>query len=93
MNRNLYRTKIEGRVGFAIGIILITSLMAQPVYSGNPGAEVKAKERHDLATSDFIYTQVELQALYFQNIQIISLLKDIRGLLKINLETKKEGDE
>ena len=44
-------------------------------------AEQKAREVHSLATKDVIFIDEELKALYYQNIQIIGLLKDIKELL------------
>ncbi len=49
----------------------------------------KAREIHDLATSDVIYVQDELKALYYQNLQIIELLKQIRDVLTTKLENSK----
>lgn len=49
-------------------------------------AEQKAKEINDLAASDVIYSQEAGKALYYQNIQMIDLLKEIRDLLKENLD-------
>jgi len=44
-------------------------------------AEQKATEVHNLATKDVIFIDEELKALYYQNIQIIGLLRDIKQLL------------
>ena len=49
-------------------------------------AQKKAEEIHEIASSDVIYHNEELKALYYQNIQIIELLKDIRGLLQAQAE-------
>ncbi len=49
-------------------------------------AEKKAKEIHGIVSSDVIYANEELKALYYQNIQIIELLKQIRNLLGQQLE-------
>jgi len=56
-------------------------------------AEEKAKEAHaileeirampDVVSPDSIYTTTELQALYYQNIQIIDLLRQIRNILQM----------
>jgi len=43
----------------------------------------------DLVSPDSIYTTTQLRALYYQNIQIIDLLKQIRSLLQQQLE--KQG--
>ncbi|OGW83371.1 MAG: hypothetical protein A3C47_03300 [Omnitrophica bacterium RIFCSPHIGHO2_02_FULL_51_18] len=50
----------------------------------------KAQEIHELATSDVIYVQDELKALYYQNLQIIDLLKQIRDILDTKLENTKK---
>ena len=51
-------------------------------------AEEQARQVHQMATSDVIYTQEETKALYYQNLQIIGLLKEIRDLLDTRLEKK-----
>ena len=56
-------------------------------YAGD--AAGKAKEIHELASSDVIYVQDELKALYYQNLQIIELLKQIREILDLRLENTK----
>ena len=53
-------------------------------------AERKAEEIHQLALSDVIFVNDELKALYYQNIQIISVLKEIRELLRQKLEEEEE---
>ncbi|MFH1798851.1 MAG: hypothetical protein ABH844_05935 [Candidatus Omnitrophota bacterium] len=45
-------------------------------------AEQKAKEIHDIVATDIIYSEQEIKALYYQNIQIIKLLEDIKDLLR-----------
>ena len=40
----------------------------------------------DLVTPDSIYTTAELKAIYYQNVQIIELLKEIRDTLRISLK-------
>ena len=44
-------------------------------------AAEKAREAHKVAASDMIYQQEEWKALYYQNIQVIQLLKEIRDTL------------
>lgn len=63
-----------------------TTASAQETVS-DPGR--KAKEIHDLASSDVIYVQDELKALYYQNLQIIELLGEIRDVLDQKLENTK----
>lgn len=55
----------------------------------NTSAEEKAKEVHQLANSDVIYSQEETKAIYYQNIQIIDLLKQIRDILEQRLKETK----
>ncbi len=45
-------------------------------------AEQRAREAHQLASSDIIYQNEEWKALYYQNQQIIQLLKQIRDSLE-----------
>ncbi|MFH1645572.1 MAG: hypothetical protein ABIB11_04035 [Candidatus Omnitrophota bacterium] len=51
--------------------------------------EKMAKDIHTRANSDIIYQDEEIKALYYQNIQIISLLRDIKGLMEQSLEEKE----
>ena len=62
-----------------------------PVFAGESMGDAarKAQEIHDLASSDVIYVQDELKALYYQNLQIIDLLKQIRDILDMKLENSK----
>ena len=60
---------------------------AAPLYAADSeSAEAKANGVHELATSDMVYSQEETKALYYQNIQLINLLKEIRDLLDSRLE-------
>ncbi len=70
--------------------IIILSLFLIPCAFAEEAvnAEQKAKEIHELASSDVIYTAEEPKALYYQNLQIIDLLAQIRDLLDMRL--KKE---
>ncbi len=53
-------------------------------------AESKAAEAHKLAASDVIYQEQDWKALYYQNAQMISLLKDIkRELETLNANSAK----
>ena len=45
------------------------------------GTEMKARQAHERASSDMIYQNEEWKALYYQNQQIIQLLKDISDSL------------
>ena len=67
-----------------IGMLTASPLLAEDQET----AEEKAARIHQLASSDVIYTQEETKALYYQNQQIIDLLKEIRDLLDARLEKK-----
>lgn len=53
-------------------------------------AQQKAAEIHALASSDMIYTNEEMKALYYQNIEIIELLKEIRDNLSEQIRIERE---
>ena len=53
-------------------------------------AEMMADDIHKTVATDIIYTEQELKALYYQNIQIIHLLKEIKELLQKNLQATRE---
>ena len=72
--------------------LLLVFLVSIPAFAedGVSGsAEDKAREVHKLASSDMIYSQEEVKALYYQNIEIINLLKEIRDLLQARNEQQK----
>ncbi len=48
----------------------------------NDAAE-NARKAHELASSDVIYQQQDFKALYYQNLQMIQLLKEIRDSLDL----------
>ncbi len=79
---------------FAVCFLLLASLGTLPAVAWGEEdlsqAADKAREYHTLASSDVIYTQDEMKALYFQNIQIIDLLTQIRDLLDRKLQTEKQ---
>ena len=56
----------------------------------NINAEERANEVHQLANSDMIYSQEETKAIYYQNIRIIDLLKQIRDILDQRLKEAKD---
>ena len=47
------------------------------------GAEMKARQAHEKASSDMIFQNEEWKALYYQNQRIIQLLKEISASLDI----------
>jgi hypothetical protein len=68
---------------------ILTSGLAL-AQSGAEDAGKKAEEIHQRALSDVIFVDEELKALYYQNVQIISILKEIRELLRQRLEEEEE---
>jgi len=46
----------------------------------------------DLVSPDSVYTATSVKALYYQNIQIMQILEQIRDLLKQSLEKDKEKE-
>ena len=75
---------------YCLTLIAISAFISVPVLAeDNTDAEEKAKEIHQLANSDVIYSQEETKAIYYQNIQIIDLLKQIRDILEQRLKETK----
>lgn len=64
------------------------------LISANPeriqDAQKMAEEIHKIASSDIIYADEELKALYYQNIQMIDLLRQIRNLLEQQVKREEE---
>ena len=72
------------------GFILL-GLSHSIVFAEEETAAEKAKQTHELASSDVIYSQEETKALYYQNLEIIDLLKQIRTLLDERLKEPKDS--
>ncbi len=78
---------------------MMIALLVSPAYA-QEDARSKAEEVQgilkemrrtpDLVSPDSIYTATEVKALYYQNIQIIELLKEIRNLLQQQIEKNEE---
>lgn len=68
-----------------LSFLLISSAAAEDVLNAGD----RAKKIHELASSDVIYTDQESKALYYQNVQIIDLLTQIRDLLDVRLKESK----
>ena len=73
---------------FMILSILLTATPAFCAEMSYEAAQEQAQASHDRAASDMIYQQEDTKALYYQNLQIIHLLADIREELKA-LNAKK----
>lgn len=77
-----------------IGSVILMILMSYCAWTfaeDAEDAEKKAREIHNIATSDVIYTQEETKALYYQNVQIIDLLRQIRDLLQRQRGTEERN--
>ncbi len=76
------------RMFFKTAGFLVTALLfATAALAMDEGdAAEQARRAHEKASTDMIYQQEEWKALYYQNIQIIQLLKDIRDLIQIQNE-------
>ncbi len=73
---------------------LVSSLLSPVCFAemSFEDAEEKAAEAHKLAASDVIYQEQDWKALYFQNLQMISLLKDIKQELE-KLNAHESNDD
>ncbi len=67
-------------VVFTLGMPTLTR--ADDNVDPNDASE-KARKAHDLAGSDVIYQQEDFKALYYQNVEMIQLLKEIRDCLGV----------
>lgn len=75
------------------GIFTMMLLFTPAVFAQEDfyAAEEKARQAHDLGMSDFIYEHESTKALYYQNLQIIGLLKEIRDEMRaFNTRAAKE---
>lgn len=82
------------KIAFLLFFVYLLSIVTGGsvfAYDSEEDAERKAEEFHRRAISDVIFIDEELKALYYQNIQIISVLKEIRELLRQKLEDIKEN--
>lgn len=78
--------KFTSRLLLSVSVLLLAFSTEAAVLD----AESEAKRYHELATSDIVYTDEELKALYYQNKTIIELLRDIKKLLGQQLIQLKE---
>ena len=69
--------------GMGLFLTLFTSLPAHASDMDPDDAAEKARKSHELAASDMIYQQEDFKALYYQNVQMIQLLKEIRDSLEV----------
>ena len=73
-------------------MILCLMLFAVPAWADEAlerEAAQKAAESHAKGNEDMIYAQQDTKALYYQNQQIIELLKDIKKILKEDRDRTK----
>ena len=74
-------------------VLFVSPALAMDDEISEYGAEQKARAAHELAATDMIYQQEEWKALYYQNIQIIALLKEIRELMQNQDERAAKADQ
>jgi len=72
-----------------VAALVLVLLICIPAYS-EEDAQKRAEEIHKIASSDAIFVEEELKALYYQNVQIIGLLREIRDLLEVQIADKGE---
>ena len=70
-------------ISVLLGLLASAVVFAQDedVYLDDPIES--ARKAHELAASDVIYQQQDLKALYYQNLQIVQLLEQIRDSLDV----------
>lgn len=74
----------------ALVLLLTFGMIGTAFAEDSTSAEDRAAELHRLASSDVVYQDQEIKAIYYQNVQIIDLLKQIRDLLDSHLKEKSE---
>lgn len=81
-----------GRIflGVFLGMLAGAGLWAQEISFEEAAA--KAKELNDLSQSDIIYSQESYRALYYQNLQMIALLSEIRDEIKMQRERSEAAE-
>ena len=72
---------------FTVGVLYSQPAFCQKDYED---AGKKAKEIYEKADSDIIYLDNVMKSLYYQNIQIIELLKEIKTLMKDFIEEARK---
>ena len=63
-------------------VFFFSSVFAYGEDMSGSVAEEKARQAHEKAASDFVYQSDEWKALYYQNVRMIQLLKEIRDSLQ-----------
>ena len=79
----------------AAGLAFFLTAMAIQAHAedemSSSGPEDRARKAHELSMSDVMYQQEDFRALYYQNLQIIDLLKEVRDEMhSINMRSAKE---
>ena len=86
--------KVMGKDHLAVFFLFTALFSALPVSAEQEflSAEEKAERSHQLAESDVMYQQEDYKALYYQNVAIIQLLKEIREEMHaINVRDAKDS--
>ena len=77
---------------FLVASLLLAMTSSAFALDDYSDPEEKARNAHELALSDVIYEQENFKALYYQNLQIIQLLKEIRDEMHM-INTRSAKDE
>ena len=76
---------------FVVGSLFLSAVSCAFAQEDLSDVEEKARGAHELAMSDVIYEQENFKALYYQNEQIIRLLKEIRDEMhSLNMRAAKD---
>ena len=69
------------RLGCFVAMLLATTMLAKVASADDElsmDPEDQASRSHNLSQSDVMYQQEDFRALYYQNLEIIQLLQEIR---------------
>ncbi len=85
------------------GLVLVFLLVPVKFILAQPTAEENSKKYQqiqkemlntpDLVSPDSIYIGAELKSIYYQNTQMVGLLRDIKGLLQKTLKELEKKEE
>jgi hypothetical protein len=78
-------------VAIVVAVLCCASVCADDAEVAQ--AEQQAASIHATVMSNVIYTEQELKALYYQNMAILSYLRDIKGLLQKIADSQAQGNQ
>jgi len=77
-------------VVFGISILGSGIARADDIYNN---AAKMAKEIHSKVATDVIYTDQEIKALYYQNVQMIQLMEEMMNLMRQQLQELRAANK